>query len=83
MDSSEKHLLLGIIYVTLMPNTYDPSRGLTYFNAMIGQANYFNNKPADPEKQLIGGGFREIFCGVHTRSIWAGSAPAGISQPLA
>ena len=30
---------------TLMPNTYDPTRGLTYFNAMIGEANYFNSRP--------------------------------------
>jgi alcohol dehydrogenase (cytochrome c) len=51
---------------TLMPNTYDPARGITYFNAMIGEANYFNAKPADPSKQLIGTGFREIYCGVHT-----------------
>ena len=52
---------------TLMPNTYDPSRGITYFNAMVGEANYFSSRPADPEKQLIGAGFREIFCGVHTK----------------
>jgi alcohol dehydrogenase (cytochrome c) len=52
---------------TLMPNTYDPARGITYFNAMIGEANYFNSRPADPTKQLIGGGFREIFCGSHTK----------------
>jgi hypothetical protein len=30
---------------------------------MIGEANYFNSRAADPEKQLIGTGFREIFCG--------------------
>ena len=52
---------------TLMPNSYDPARGITYFNAMIGEANYFNSRPADPEKQLIGAGFREIFCGSHTK----------------
>jgi alcohol dehydrogenase (cytochrome c) len=52
---------------TLMPNSYDPARGITYFNAMVGQANYFNSRPADPEKQLIGAGFREIFCGSHTK----------------
>jgi alcohol dehydrogenase (cytochrome c) len=52
---------------TLMPNTYDPATGLTYFNAMIGQANYFNSRPADPTKQQIGAGFREIFCGANTR----------------
>jgi alcohol dehydrogenase (cytochrome c) len=52
---------------TFMPNTYDASRGLTYFNAMIGQANYFNSRPADPEKKQIGGGFREIYCGSHTK----------------
>jgi len=52
---------------TLMPNTYDPSRGITYFNAMIGEANYFNSRPADPAKQLIGTGFREIYCGVATK----------------
>ena len=34
---------------------------------MIGQANYFNNRPADPEKKQIGGGFREIYCGSHTK----------------
>jgi alcohol dehydrogenase (cytochrome c) len=51
---------------TLMPNSYDPARGITYFNAMIGEANYFNTKPADPTKQLIGAGFREIYCGAHT-----------------
>ena len=28
-----------------MPNTYDPSRGITYFQAMIGQGNYFNTRP--------------------------------------
>jgi alcohol dehydrogenase (cytochrome c) len=52
---------------TLMPNTYDPTRGLVYFNAMIGEANYFNSRPADPEKGLAGTGFREIFCGAHTK----------------
>jgi alcohol dehydrogenase (cytochrome c) len=52
---------------TLMPNTYDPARGITYFNAMIGEANYFNSRPADPEKQLIGAGFREIYCSSHTK----------------
>jgi len=52
---------------TLMPNTYDPSRQITYFNAMIGEANYFNARPSEPEKQLIGGGFREIYCGAATR----------------
>jgi alcohol dehydrogenase (cytochrome c) len=51
---------------TLMPNNYDPSRGITYFNAMIGEANYFNSRAADPAKQLIGTGFREIYCGQHT-----------------
>jgi glucose dehydrogenase len=50
-----------------MPNTYDPSRGIAYFNAMIGEANYFNNRAADPTKQLIGSGFREIFCGSYTK----------------
>jgi len=52
---------------TLMPNSYDPSRGITYFNAMIGEANYFNSRPADPARALIGTGFREIYCGAHTR----------------
>jgi alcohol dehydrogenase (cytochrome c) len=52
---------------TFMPNTYDPTRGITYFNAMIGQANYFNSRPADPEKGVAGAGFREIFCGAHTK----------------
>jgi alcohol dehydrogenase (cytochrome c) len=52
---------------TLMPNSYDPSRGITYFNAMIGEANYFNSRPADPAKQTIGAGFREIYCGSHTK----------------
>ena len=52
---------------TLMPNNYDPSRGITYFNAMIGEANYFNSRAADPEKGLIGTGFREIYCGSHTK----------------
>ena len=52
---------------TLMPNSYDPARGITYFNAMIGEANYFNSRPADPAKQTIGAGFREIYCGVHTK----------------
>ncbi len=52
---------------TMMPNTYDPGRGLVYFNAMIGEANYFNSRAADPEKQLAGTGFREIFCGSHTK----------------
>src|SRR5207245_3036514 len=46
---------------------YDASRGITYFQAMIGQGNYFNTRPADPEKGLPGAGFREIFCGSHTR----------------
>jgi hypothetical protein len=59
---------------TLMPNTYDPSRGITYFNAMIGEANYFNSRPADPEKQLIGAGFREIFCGSHGKRGGTGGA---------
>jgi alcohol dehydrogenase (cytochrome c) len=52
---------------TLMPNTYDPTRGLTYFQAMIGQGNYFNSRPADPEKGVPGTGFREIFCGSHSK----------------
>ena len=52
---------------TLMPNTYDASRGITYFQAMIGQGNYFNSRPADPAKAVPGTGFREIFCGSHTR----------------
>jgi alcohol dehydrogenase (cytochrome c) len=51
---------------TFMPNTYDPQRGLTYFQAMIGQANYFNSRAADPAKGTAGTGFREIFCGSHT-----------------
>jgi len=51
---------------TFMPNTYDPQRGLTYFQAMIGQANYFNSRAADPDKGVAGTGFREIFCGSHT-----------------
>jgi alcohol dehydrogenase (cytochrome c) len=51
---------------TFMPNTYDPQRGLTYFQAMIGQANYFNSRAADPAKGVAGTGFREIFCGSHT-----------------
>ena len=52
---------------TFMPNTYDPARGITYFNAMIGEANYFNSRPADPAKGIPGTGFREIFCGSHTK----------------
>jgi len=52
---------------TFMPNTYDPARGLTYFQAMIGEANYFNSRPADPVKGVPGTGFREIFCGSHTK----------------
>jgi len=52
---------------TFMPNTYDPTRGITYFNAMIGEANYFNSRPADPAKGIPGTGFREIFCGSHTK----------------
>jgi alcohol dehydrogenase (cytochrome c) len=52
---------------TLMPNTYDPTRGLTYFQSMSGEANYFNSRPADPEKGVPGTGFREIFCGSHTK----------------
>src|SRR5258707_7346617 len=52
---------------TLMPNTYDPSRGITYFNAMIGEANYFNSRAADPAQPLHGTGFREIYCGSATR----------------
>ncbi len=52
---------------TFMPNTYDPQRGLTYFQAMIGQGNYFNSRAADPEKGVAGTGFREIFCGSHTK----------------
>jgi alcohol dehydrogenase (cytochrome c) len=51
---------------TFMPNTYDALRGITYFQAMIGQGNYFNSRPADPAKGLPGTGFREIFCGSHT-----------------
>jgi hypothetical protein len=34
---------------------------------MIGQGNYFNSRPADPAKGVPGTGFREIFCGSHTR----------------
>ena len=52
---------------TFMPNTYDASRGITYFQAMIGQANYFNSRPADPAKGTVGAGFREIFCGQNTK----------------
>jgi alcohol dehydrogenase (cytochrome c) len=52
---------------TFMPNTYDPTRHLTYFNAMIGEANYFNSRPADPAKGTPGTGFREIYCGEHTK----------------
>jgi hypothetical protein len=52
---------------TLMPNTYDAARGITYFQAMIGQGNYFNSRPADPARGIPGTGFREIFCGSHTR----------------
>jgi alcohol dehydrogenase (cytochrome c) len=52
---------------TFMPNTYDPTRGITYFQAMIGEGNYFNSRPADPVKGIPGTGFREIFCGSHTR----------------
>jgi alcohol dehydrogenase (cytochrome c) len=52
---------------TFMPNTYDPSRGITYFQAMIGQGSYFNSRPADPVKGVPGTGFREIFCGSHTK----------------
>jgi len=66
---------------TLMPNTYDPSRGITYFNAMIGEANYFNSRPADPEKQLIGTGFREIFCGVHTKENAVESVERSVRNP--
>jgi hypothetical protein len=53
---------------------HDPSRSITYFNAMIGEANYFNSRPADPEKQLIGAGFREIFCGSHGKRGGTGGA---------
>jgi len=35
---------------------------------MIGEANYFNSRPADPEKGVIGGGFREIYCGTNTKA---------------
>ena len=52
---------------TFMPNTFDPTRGLTYFNAMIGEGNYFNSRPADPAKGDAGTGFREIYCGSHTK----------------
>jgi alcohol dehydrogenase (cytochrome c) len=52
---------------TFMPNTYDATRGITYFQAMIGQANYFNSRPADPAKGIVGAGFREIFCGANTK----------------
>jgi alcohol dehydrogenase (cytochrome c) len=52
---------------TLMPNTYDASRGITYFQAMIGQGNYFNSRAADPAKGVPGTGFREIFCGQNTK----------------
>jgi len=34
---------------------------------MIGEANYFNSRPADPAKQIAGAGFREIYCGVSTK----------------
>src|SRR3981081_2068200 len=52
---------------TFMPNSYDPTRGVTYFNVMIGRANYFNRRAADPDKGVAGTGFREIFCGSHTK----------------
>jgi alcohol dehydrogenase (cytochrome c) len=52
---------------TFMPNTYDASRGITYFQAMIGEGNYFNSRPADPAKGIPGTGYREIFCGSHTK----------------
>ena len=52
---------------TFMPNTYDASRGITYFQAMIGEGNYFNSRPADPARGIPGTGYREIFCGSHTK----------------
>ena len=52
---------------TFMPNSYDPTRGVTYFNVMVGRANYFNSRAADPEKGVAGTGFREIFCESHTK----------------
>ena len=29
---------------TIIPLTYDPTRGLTYIKAMVGEANYFNSR---------------------------------------
>jgi len=66
---------------TFMPNTYDPSRGITYFQAMIGQGNYFNSRPADPVKGVPGTGFREIFCGSHTKDNAVESIVRNITNP--
>jgi alcohol dehydrogenase (cytochrome c) len=66
---------------TLMPNTYDPQRGLTYFQAMIGQGNYFNSRAADPEKGVPGTGFREIFCGSHTKENAVEPIVRNVSNP--
>jgi alcohol dehydrogenase (cytochrome c) len=66
---------------TLMPNTYDPQRGLTYFQAMIGQGNYFNSRAADPEKGVPGTGFREIFCGSHTKENAVEPIMRNVSNP--
>ena len=66
---------------TLMPNTYDPQRGLTYFQAMIGQGNYFNSRAADPEKGVAGTGFREIFCGSHTKENAVEPIVRNVSNP--
>src|SRR5712672_82683 len=66
---------------TFMPNTYDASRGITYFQSMIGQANYFNSRPADPAKGVPGTGFREIFCGSHTKDNAVESVVRNITNP--
>jgi alcohol dehydrogenase (cytochrome c) len=50
---------------TLFPNHYDNATHTVYVSFMEGVGNYFNTLPADPSKQAIGNGFREIFCNSH------------------
>ena len=54
-------------HADLMPNTYDPARGLRLFQRHDRRSQLFQFPAADPEKQLIGSGFREIYCGSPTK----------------
>ena len=52
---------------TMMPNHYDASRKILYFQSMVGAANYFNTRTADNAANTVGAGGREVFCAVHKK----------------